>query len=289
MRSFGRILWKSGLFFLIWALLIALLIVPIGPRLEEWEKTSPLRSRLVADAAGAVSMLAATWLMTRFVDRRRFHTVGFGRPHLLRDLAVGLAAGAVWLGTSVGIAWGAGWVTPRPAAAVTWSVLSGAAVALFLNVLTQQLLLCGYLFRTIRAGAGGAAAVGVSAALFAVYHAGAFHGAWLPALNVFGAGLLFCLARSLTDGLWLPLSIHFAWNFLLGPVLGLTVSGSEHLGSGWQLLLIEGPAVFTGGAFGLEGGLVVTLTTLAGVTALLLLGWRRAGKGEAPAPAAEEP
>ncbi len=288
MRLLGTLLWKSGLFFLVWALLLALFLVPMGPAMAAWEKTFPLRARLFADTAGLVTMLAATWFMTRFVDRRPFRTVGFTGRHLLRDLATGLAAGSAWLSASVGIAWGAGWTTPRPAAAVAWMVLSGAAVALFFNVLTQQLLLCGYIFQTIRAGAGGRAAVGVSALLFAGYHAGAFRGAWLPAVNVFGAGLLFCLAFSLTGSLALPLAIHFAWNFLLGPVLGLTVSGSEHLGSGWQLLSIGGPALLTGGAFGLEGGLVVTLTTLAGVTVLLLLGRRRARQNGAPGLGREE-
>jgi len=69
--------------------------------------------------------------------------------------------------------------------------------------------------------------------------------------------------------LWFPIAIHFAWNFLLGPVLGLTVSGSGHLGLGWKMVVVDGPALFTGGAFGLEGGLVVTMTTAACIVAMI--------------------
>jgi hypothetical protein len=55
----------------------------------------------------------------------------------------------------------------------------------------------------------------------------------------------------------------------LGQVFGLTVSGSKHFSGGWQLFSLS-PNLFTGGAFGFEGGLLVCATTilLAGVLAL---------------------
>lgn len=69
---------------------------------------------------------------------------------------------------------------------------------------------------------------------------------------------------------WLPIAIHFAWNFLLGPGLGLTVSRQD-LGSSWQAFAVNGPAAFTGGTFGLEGGLVVAATTLTMIALLFVL------------------
>jgi hypothetical protein len=47
----------------------------------------------------------------------------------------------------------------------------------------------------------------------------------------------------------------------MGPVAGLTVSGQNELNRGWQLMDVQGPALLTGGRFGMEGGLIVTLTT----------------------------
>jgi hypothetical protein len=155
------------------------------------------------------------------------------------------------------------------------TVLLGAALGVILNVLTQQLLLCGYIFQVIQREANAGLAVGLSALLFVGYHAGAFAGGWLPVVNVFLAGVLFCLAYRLTETLWFPVFIHFAWNLLLGPVLGLTVSGSSRLGSGWQVLAVTGPDLWTGGRFGLEGGLVVTLTTGFSILATALIWSRR--------------
>jgi len=93
----------------------------------------------------------------------------------------------------------------------------------------------------------------------------------LPAVNVFAAGVLFAVAYHVTGNLWLPTAIHFMWNYLLGPVLGLVVSGQTHLRAGWQLFTVQGPSLFTGGAFGLEGGIVTTLTTVCGTLVLLLI------------------
>jgi uncharacterized protein len=71
-----------------------------------------------------------------------------------------------------------------------------------------------------------------------------------------------------SGNLWFPISIHFAWDVLLGPLLGLTESGKTDLGAGWKILNINGPKLYTGGHFGLEGGLIVTIT---GLSVLILL------------------
>jgi membrane protease YdiL (CAAX protease family) len=185
-------------------------------------------------------------------------------------MAAGLAVGCVWLGASIGALWAAGWVSAQAAVTISGSLLLVSAVSVLFNVFTQQLLLCGYIFQTIRARGSFPAALSISAGLFAAYHAGAFQGAWLPLVNVFAAGALFCLAFEVAGSLWFPVAIHCAWNLLLGPVLGLTVSGTGKMGLGWSVFTVQGPDLFTGGAFGVEGGLVVTLTTAMLIMALAL-------------------
>lgn len=143
-------------------------------------------------------------------------------------------------------------------------------MSVFFYVLTQQILVCGYILQTIRAKVGLPAAVLVSALLFSAIHTAAFGGAWIPPINVFGAGLVFCLAYAITGNIWLPVAIHFAWNMLLGPILGLTISGQGSLGLGWSGFEIAGPKTFNGGSIGIEGGLIVTFTTFT-LTAILIV------------------
>jgi CAAX protease family protein len=101
----------------------------------------------------------------------------------------------------------------------------------------------------------------------------------LPAVNFFAAGILFGVGYHLIGNLSLPIAMHFSWNFLLGPVLGLAVSGTTQLKRGWHLLTVQGPTGLTGGTLGIEGGLVVTLTPVLGIGTLFILfrGQRAAG------------
>jgi hypothetical protein len=268
--SIWRILWRSGLFILIWGFLLAPCFVLFGSGLVRWMQTSPIEARLYTDIACAVTILAATWFMTRFIDHRPFLTIGLAFGHIKRDFLGGLAVGSIWLGVSVGTAWGLGWASFIVPVGFAWQVLVGAATAMFFNVLTQELLLCGFIFQTIRRQSNIVIAIVVSALLFAGIHAGAYKGEWLPVVNVFAAGLLFCLAYSITGNLWFPISIHFAWDVLLGPVLGLTESGISDLGGSWKMIVLNGPPLFTGGTFGLEGGFIVTLTVFISIALMCL-------------------
>jgi len=209
--------------------------------------------------------------MVAFIERRPFVTLGFVPHRFVRDLLVGFAFGTGWLVLSIAILLLAGWARVHLPLTFSGSVLAWAAGTVFLNTVAQEVLARGYIFQTIRSNSNALIAILLSSLLFVAYHAGAFKGAWLPALNVFAAGVLFGVAYQFTQNLWLPIGIHFAWNFLLGPVLGLSVSGGDPWGVGSRLLIVEGPEVFTGGAFGIEGGLVVTLCTSIGIVILLLL------------------
>ncbi len=264
------IVWKTGLFFILWGLLLAPFIIPFAAKFELLQQTHPLQLRLFVEVSGALTIMAVSWFMVRFIDRRSFISLGFSTDHWIRDLLLGFSVGTGWLALSVAILWLAHLMQVQPAVVMSGSFLAWTATALIINTATQEVLARSYIFQTIRSQTNATISVIATAALFMAYHAGAYHGSWLPAFNVFLAGILFGVAYQLTGNLWLPIGIHFIWNFLIGPVLGLTVSGNAQVWSRWQLMTVQGPTSLTGGAFGLEGGLVVTLTTLLGIVALFI-------------------
>jgi hypothetical protein len=81
--------------------------------------------------------------------------------------------------------------------------------------------------------------------------------------------VLLSLAYLRTRMLWLPIGIHFAWNYVQSYGLGMPVSGivlpitflSAELGE---------PAYVTGGGYGAEGGLLSTAILIFGMAFL----WR---------------
>jgi membrane protease YdiL (CAAX protease family) len=265
LQTAWKILWRILLFYLAWAVLLAFFFVPFGSKVSAWYKTNPVEARLYGDMVTIVTIIAATWLVLKFIDRRAFKTIGLASGNIIKDLFTGVVIGSIWLCASLGIAWIFGWAAPVYPAGFSWNILLISAASMFFNVVAQELLLCGFIFQTIRNRSNVTIAIIISAALFAGYHLGAFKGEWLPAVNVFAAGVFFCIAYLTTNNLWLPIAIHFSWDVLLGPVLGITESGHSNLGGGWKMFTVNGPKLLTGGSFGMEGGLIVTITTILSV------------------------
>jgi membrane protease YdiL (CAAX protease family) len=85
---------------------------------------------------------------------------------------------------------------------------------------------------------------------------------WASIAIAIEAGLLLGAAYKWSGTLWLPIGIHWAWNFSQGNLFGFLVSGQE---AGESLLQaqIDGADWLTGGAFGAEASVVAVVVGLA--------------------------
>jgi hypothetical protein len=93
------------------------------------------------------------------------------------------------------------------------------------------------------------------------------------------ASLAFSAAYLITGRVWLPMGVHFAWNYLFAAVFSVPVSGHE--AKGWLHGSMTGPAWLTGGSYGVEAS-AVALVVWSVAAALLLYG-ALARRGIAPA------
>ena len=89
------------------------------------------------------------------------------------------------------------------------------------------------------------------------------------------AGVLLGVAFKYSGSLWLPIGIHWAWNFTQGNVFGFSVSGSAKTASVFDPTVC-GPELITGGAFGPEASVItVVLCSLLALFMLVRLGGKR--------------
>jgi membrane protease YdiL (CAAX protease family) len=111
-------------------------------------------------------------------------------------------------------------------------------------------------------------ALGVSSLLFAAYHAITPGIHTLAFVNLFLAGMLLGINYIFTRNLWFSFLLHVGWNFFEGPILGFRVSGTTFP----SLFQAEpnGDLFITGGDYGLEGSMLMTLLLVA---AILVLAW----------------
>ena len=87
----------------------------------------------------------------------------------------------------------------------------------------------------------------------------------IAGLNILVASLMLSLAYVRTGQLWLAIGIHMGWNGLQGPVLGINVTGTDLAFGGWRVFQFNGDALLTGGAMGVEGGLVGLIGPMIGL------------------------
>jgi len=155
--------------------------------------------------------------------------------------------------------------------------LQGVFIAIIVFLLTgwgEELLFRGYWLQNLAEGLNWFWAVIISSIVFALAHSFNPDVTWEAILGLVVAGVFFAFGYIRTSLLWLPIGIHFGWNFFEGTVFGFQVSGLNSFSLIQQT--VSGPPMITGGAFGPEAGLIV-LPAL-GLGAVLIYSYTRTRK-----------
>lgn len=235
----------------------------------------------------AAALLLASWLVMEKVEDAPLAALGLPvdaatAGELGRGFALGggvILAGVALLAVPGWVEWGASPEGFRPLALA--ANVGMTTVLLAVAALAEELLFRGYVFQAVAERGGGVLAVGLTALLFGLAHgrnpgAGAVEvpgvGLPLPLVNITLAGVLLGLAYWRTYSLWFATGVHLGWNWMMGVGSDLTVSGLEPGTPGLGFFdtpgydaSVVGPELWTGGSFGPEGGLAVTVVTLAAV------------------------
>ena len=120
------------------------------------------------------------------------------------------------------------------------------------GALAEELMFRGYPFQRLVEGIGAPGAIVVFSVLFGVVHLSNPGASVWGLINTVAIGVLLSLAYLRTNALWLPWGIHdFAWNTVLGLILGLPVSGLRLFNVMVHATAI-GPKWLTGGSYGIE-------------------------------------
>lgn len=130
----------------------------------------------------------------------------------------------------------------------------------------EELLIRGVIFRLAEQVWGSRRALVLSTVLFVAAHLPG-EISLIGVLVTAAASLAFTAAYQLSRRLWLPMGMHFAWNYLLSAVLSVPVSGHE--AKGWLQGSLSGPAWLSGGEYGVEAS-AAALLVWAVASALLL-------------------
>ncbi len=189
------------------------------------------------------------------------------------EIGAGFALGTIMLGIMFGVTYLCGAFTVSK---VNWPIdlLPGLTLYLFAGF-TEEWIFRGFIFRVVEKSSGTIAAILVSSLLFGFAHvvnmpSTAHLGYIIYACTLlsFEAGLPLAGAYLYRRSLWLPIGVHWAWNFLEGTVFGVSVSGTD---PGATLLTskLTGNEFMSGGVFGPEASVPFFFVGVLFGTALL--------------------
>lgn len=207
--------------------------------------------------------LAVPIITWKYVLKRPMVSMGIGRlKDQGKDLLVGLAFGALSMTVVFLILITSG--EARISALKPQLSLSHIqSLLLFIAVgFSEEIYGRGFVMSTLRQTKSKVLAVVVSALIFALLHSLNPGIGIIPYLNLFLIGVLFSYMYLLSGNIWMCIGYHITWNYFQGNVFGFLVSGNST--TSLIKTVLERETILNGGAFGPEGGLVVTFIILAG-------------------------
>jgi uncharacterized protein len=272
-----RPLWRRIVNFPLVAMLIAVLLYLLAGGIGSaiGILLPPLRPPIVktlVDSALILVFLLLTYKLAivRLGELPRDDLPGKGA---LPNLGIGLLTGFLIMAAAVGVAAIADVYNIVGRGDASRLVQELVAVAI-MPAFVEELLFRGILFRWIEEFAGSWVALALTSAFFGAAHLANPNASPVAAFAIaIEAGVLLGGAYMLTRNLWMPIGLHAAWNFTQGEIFDVPVSGIDQ--HGLVQATLSGPALLSGGGFGLEASIIAMVTATGAGVALVVLAVRR--------------
>ena len=229
---------------------------------------------LIIELFATLSTVAVVLLYCLLVENRSLLSLGLTRRGAISEYVIGLAGGFLMLGGAVLLCIACGVMTVKltdPPPSV--GILSLFLVGFLIQGMSEEMLCRSYLMVSLSRGWPLWVCGVLNALIFALLHLGNSNVSVIALVNIFLFGLFASILTLRRGSIWMAGALHSMWNFAQGNLFGIPVSGirgtpsplSSHTAKGtWQELI-------NGGAFGLEGGLAVTLVLAVSCAVALLI------------------
>lgn len=216
--------------------------------------------------ASSSVILAYIYFYKKYEKRKIGEFSGKG---LFKNTIIGILIGATLQGLTILVIylWGDfRIISVNPISSIITSFAVAFSVAIF-----EETLLRGIIFRIVEEKLGSYISLLISAIIFGSVHLLNPDSSVISSICIGIVGFMFGAAYIYSRSLWLPIAIHFSWNFVQSGIFGAITSGNEKTGSLFTTH-ISGAELITGGAFGPEGTIQATiLWSLAAVIIMIVI------------------
>lgn len=199
-------------------------------------------------------------IVWRWLDKKKIREMGLTSiKSNSKEFLVGLVAGAITISiVSIGIICfgNVEFVNSVNKPNISLSLVYGLIAFAFVGF-GEEILSRGYIMSVLKQTRSKWVVLVGPALIFAMLHLANNGISILAFINLFLVGLLFAYMFMKSKNIWMPIGYHITWNYFQGYIWGFGVSGNDVQG----LYKIKNVSdnIINGGAFGPEGGLMVTI------------------------------
>ncbi len=221
---------------------------------------------LVVTTFGMFGTVLLILIFLRFVDNEPISSIGINRHFSLSQLFYSALFVTLAIGTGFLLLLFFGQIQVQ---AFDFEMIPFLqSFALFtIAAFGEEIFIRGYILKNLTQSFSHKTALILSSLLFCALHLFNPNIDLISVINLFLAGIVLGIAYLYSGNLWLPLSIHFFWNFIQSH-LGFMVSG-QSLYSLVKIDLVNN-TIWNGGAFGFEGSILSIIFELGAIAFL----WR---------------
>ncbi|MBR2524476.1 MAG: CPBP family intramembrane metalloprotease [Clostridiales bacterium] len=224
---------------------------------------SELATVLTLVFLGVITVMFA--LYVKFVEKRKIRTIGFVKKNAVVHYLIGIVVGFGIFSLAILICYLTGAITIEKSSNFSMLYFILYNIGWFIQGMEEEVVCRGFLLTSISRRNSVVAGTIINALFFACLHLANDGLSVLAFINLILFGLFASLVFVKTGNIWMCSAIHSVWNMVQGNFYGIQVSGNPLMPSVLKTNFVEGKDLFNGGAFGLEGGLGVTIVLVIGI------------------------
>lgn len=206
---------------------------------------------------GLLIAFGVIYIYRKFIDRKTIFSLGFDVKNKSMDMILGMVVG---FGLMLIGFYALKLTNHLEVTAIQYSskVVFGGFFFFILVAIAEEIIFRGYVLANFMDSFKNKyLALFLSSLLFAIFHGLNPNLSWVGFINLFLAGLALGITYIHTKNLWFPIFLHLSWNYFQGPIFGFEVSGLNFSSVIQQK--VTGSDLITGGSFGFEGSILITV------------------------------
>jgi len=214
---------------------------------------------------GLLAVLLTVWLFRKYIDRQSIMSLGFSAKKKGKDMIAGFGFGLTLISFGFLFLYFTNYLSVVDVL-FDMKTIFGTFLLFIFVAIQEEVLFRGYILNNLMKSMNKYVALAISAALFTLAHGINPNINIVAVVNLMLAGFVLGASYIHTKNLWLPIFFHLSWNYFLGPIYGFEVSGLV-----FKTTIVQdvvGSDLITGGKFGFEGSLILSVLSIIGFFAI---------------------